>query len=333
MMKLDIMQAVMATVDSEWHCPLADQLAGQWPHDPGQVWFWRVSANFVFVYKHGGQDFILRFNHASERTAAQIVAELAYVNALAERGIRVARPIPSLAGNLIESVSTTLGEFHAVVFEKLPGEQLEVDDLSGEQFNRWGRALAALHEAATQIEVTGRSTWQDQLAFVAATVPAAESVIHQAVDRTATALQKLPITPQNYGLIHYDFELDNLIWHNGQPGIIDFDDCTWSWFAADIALALGDLIGESAHALDLQNEAFQQFLAGYRAIRAMNDAALHHLPLFIQAANLYTFARLYRALTPVNEAGELPWMAGLRDKLAAKMAFIRDDLARGLPES
>ena len=103
--------------------------------------------------------------------------------------------------------------------------------------------------------------------------------------------------------------------------------------ARDIALALGDLIGESAHALDLQNEAFRQFLAGYRAIRAMNDAALHHLPLFIQAANLYTFARLYRALTPVNEAGELPWMAGLRDKLAAKMAFIRDDLAHGLPVS
>lgn len=333
MMKLAIMQAVMATVDSEWHCPLADQLAGRWPHDPGQVWFWRVSANFVFVCKHAGQDFILRFNHASERTLAQIAAELAFVTALTERGMRVARPISSLAGNLIETITTPLGEFHAVLFEKLLGEQLEIDDLSGDQFGRWGRALAELHEAAAQIEVTGRSTWQDHLAFVATTVPATESAIHQAVGHTASALQKLPITPQNHGLIHYDFELDNLIWHNGRPGIIDFDDCARHWFAADIALALGDVIGASVHDLDLDNEAFQQFLAGYRSIRTLADEELQHLPLFTQAGNLYTFARLYRALTPVNEAGELPWMAGLRAKLAAKLTFIRDDLARGLAKS
>jgi hypothetical protein len=45
-------------------------------------------------------------------------------------------------------------------------------------------------------------------------------------------------------------------------------------------------------------------------------------------ANLMTFARLYRALTPVNPAGELPWMAGLRSKLAAKMQFYRAEFSR-----
>lgn len=62
--------------------------------------------------------------------------------------------------------------------------------------------------------------------------------------------------------------------------------------------------------------------------RPMPQTELEQIPLFLRLQNLVTFARLYRAMTPVNPAGELPWMAGLREKLAAKMQFYRTEFTQ-----
>jgi len=91
---------------------------------------------------------------------------------------------------------------------------------------------------------------------------------------------------------------------------------------------LGDLFGDSVAKVDLQNESFLRFVEGYRLARPIDQAELQAIPLFVRLDNLFTFARLYRALTPVNPAGELPWMAGLRSKLAAKMQFYRDEFSQ-----
>jgi Ser/Thr protein kinase RdoA (MazF antagonist) len=124
-----------------------------------------------------------------------------------------------------------------------------------------------------------------------------------------------------------DFELDNIIWEGEQPGIIDFDDCAWYWLVADIALALSDLFGESANRVDLQHESLLHFVEGYRTMRQIDQEELKLIPLFLRLDSLIDFAKLHRTMTPIDPAGELPWMAGLRDKLSAKMQFYRDELA------
>ena len=135
------------------------------------------------------------------------------------------------------------------------------------------------------------------------------------------------INEQNFGLIHGDFELDNILWDAGKPGIIDFDDSAWYWFVADIAFALRDLFGDSADKVDLQNDLFLHFIEGYRRTRPIDQAELALNPLFLGVDNLALFAKLRRAMPPVNPTGELPWMAELRGKLSAKMQFYRDELS------
>jgi Ser/Thr protein kinase RdoA (MazF antagonist) len=328
MMKLSTMQAVAATVDVQWESDLADELLRAWEHDGGRAKFWRASTNFVFFFKKAGCDHVLRFNHVSERTIETIGAEIDYVNALADRGLPVARPVYSLAGKYVESITTSQGLFHAVVFEALPGKSIDLEELTPDQMVRWGKALGELHNAATQYTQSGRPRWQDHLAMVADIVPATETSAHQALARLTRALHQLDSNAQNFGLIHYDFEPDNLIWDGGQPGIIDFDDCAWVWYVADIALALSDLFDDRPSQVDFQNAAYRHFIQGYRTVRSIEQAELDQIPLFISLQNLFTFARLYRAMTPVNPAGELPWMAGLRDKLAAKMQFHRTEFAK-----
>ncbi len=323
MMTLHLMQTVVATVNNRWESPLAGTLMARWTHDNGTAKFWRASTNFVFFFKRAGQECVLRFNHADERTAAAIGAEIALVNALADKGVRVAKPIRSLAGNYVESTETDHGLFHAVVFEKLPGEQLEIEDLSPAQIARWGQALGELHNATAQLSTVGRPTWREQLAQVANMLPAEERTARQSLAALRQQLAQLPTTAENYGLIHYDFEPDNLIWDGDQVGIIDFDDSAVYPFVADISLALSDLFDDDPGKVDFQQETFLHFINGYRTARPLPEEELQLIPLFLRLQNLVTYARIQRALTPVNPAGELPWMAGLREKLAAKMADYR----------
>ena len=326
MMKLSLMQNVVSTVDEQWESPLADEIVAHWAHDDERAKYWRASTNFVFYFKHADQNYVLRFNHTDERNVDLIQVEVDYVCALADQGVRVARPVLSLSGKYVESVSTELGLFHAVAFEALPGEQLEIDDCKPERFVQWGRALGQLHKATAQITVSGRATWQDALKMVSETLPASEKAALNMVDVVQEKLSELPQNKDNFGLIHFDFELDNLIWDGDQAGLIDFDDSIGCWFVADIAFALGDLFGERVDKVDLQNETYLHFLRGYRRIRNISDEELTLIPLFLQVDNLITFARLYRAVTPPNPSGELPWMPELRDKLMAKMQFYREVL-------
>lgn len=328
MMKLSTMQAVVATIDAQWESALADEILRSWEHDNGRAKFWRASTNFVFFFKKAGQDHVLRFNHASERTAETIGAELDYVKALAARGLRAARPVHSRADKLVESIETTQGLFHAAVFTALPGKSLDLEELTPEQLVRWGQALGELHQAATGYTKPGRPSWRDHLTMVADLVPAAESGAHRELAQLTQELGQLAHHPQNFGLIHYDFEPDNLIWYDGQPGIIDFDDCAWYWYVADIALALSDLFGDRPSQVDFANPAFRHFIQGYRTVRSLVQADLEMIPLFLRLQNLVSFARLYRAVTPVDPAGELPWMPGLREKLTAKMQFYREGFAQ-----
>ncbi len=105
------MQAVVATVDDRWESRLADELLQPWQHDAGRAKFWRASANFVFFFSNAERQYVLRFNHACERTADAIHTEIDYVNALAGQGIRVAKPVQSIAGNYLESTVTAQGIF------------------------------------------------------------------------------------------------------------------------------------------------------------------------------------------------------------------------------
>lgn len=324
MMKLSTMQDVVATVSEQWESPLADELLLRWEHDAQRPKFWRSSANFVFFGKIHGRDHVLRFNHADERMIETIRSEIDFVNSLAGLGVNVARPVRSKSGGYVESVPTSLGVFHTVVFEALSGKQLDLEELSTAQIGQWGQALGELHNAAVRLRTPGRPGWQEQLVAAEKTLSADDSYARRALSRLISELQQLTMSADNYGLIHFDFEPDNLIWDEGRPGVIDFDDCAWNWFAADIAYAVEDIVGAGGRNADLRSEPFLQFMQGYRSVRPMEQAELEPIPLFLRLHHMLDYARLARALTPVKLTGELTWMAALRDKLAAKMRQYRE---------
>ncbi len=297
--------------------PVAGRLLESWEHDPGSARFFRSSANFVYSFRKGGSRFFLRFADSSERETASIQAEVDLLNWLAEAKLNVARPVASRLGNFVETVQTEVGTFHGAVFVGLQGTQLEIDELDGSQFREWGSALGELH--ATMKRYTGpglaaRATWRDHMEAAKAYLGEKQPLLSEWAE-IEEHLSTLPVDRNNYGLIHFDFELDNLFWQEGRIGMLDFDSCAHYWYAADIAFALRDLFDGGA---SVDNSSFRDFMAGY-SLRHRLDETLSAVPLFSRLARLLSYTSLARALDLPPNMDYPDWLQGLTRKMQNKM--------------
>ncbi|MBM6618673.1 phosphotransferase enzyme family protein [Bacillus suaedaesalsae] len=315
MMKLSLMKDIVQTVNSEWKSNLAEEIMKRWDYDLGSVYYWRASANFVFVCKKEGKRLFLRFNSVNERTLEQLESEITLINEISEHHLRVAKPIISKNNHYIEKVDTKLGVFYATLFEGLEGEQLEIENLNSEQYYTWGCALGKLHEVSKQLNaenVRKRQSWKEHAEFIKSQVDK-ELIVE--IEILMVELEALPTTKDNFGLIHFDFELDNLYWNNGKISILDFDDASYYWYVADIAYALRDLE-------DLYGETFEAFMSGYISQTSVDEEVLSKLPLFIRFHELYIHARLKRAVDLEVNANQPSWLNGLIEKLEGRLKQI-----------
>jgi Ser/Thr protein kinase RdoA (MazF antagonist) len=118
----------------------------------------------------------------------------------------------------------------------------------------------------------------------------------------ARRLTTLPRDPDRFGIVHGDFELDNLGWDGDTAVAYDFDEAARSWYVADIVNAVRDLAGRAG--------LHGSFLAGYRRERPLPESDLDHVPLFEAAQAACAAVRVRRALV-----GDADVLVGLRGRL------------------
>lgn len=311
MMRLTTLWKVDGEIDVDGRSRIANELAQAWPHDAPPRFF-RSSTNFVYGFRRAGAPHFLRFAHDSERSREQIAAELELLSRLRSAGLPVAEPVAASAGEFVVSAETRLGRFHAVAFRRANGNQLQAKELDADHLRRWGATLGRLHahlKNDQSLPALARPSWQDDLRLVEGQLPA-EVAVEREFAAIDSALRELPTTSDSYGLIHGDFQLDNLFW-NGQIEIIDFDDCRYHWYLADIADAADDLPRDSAGSNWLG-----AFLAGYQEECALaEDLLSQQLGLFRRAARLCRYARVRRALDLALEPDHPPWLRRLHATL------------------
>lgn len=330
MMKLSTMKTIVDTVDEEWNSSFAEEIAGLWGYDQGTVKFYRSSANFIFIFQKGGRDYYLRVNHSDEREKDTIAEELKLLTYLNNKTSNVVKPVKSLNNRYIETVRTEKGEYFAVVFEGLEGKQYEIDDIDTEQFYIWGKALGNLHKLINNIPnniTIKRNSWRDHLDFIEDSLPEDETPAKRELKEVKQWIDSLEMTDDNYGLIHFDFELDNLRWENNVISILDFDDCSYYWYVADIAFALRDLFEDS---IDLTNSDFQEFVKGYESEFKIDKELLNDLSWFMRFHNLLSFTILLRSIDILELTKYPSWLLGLRKKLSGIVDNYRNHFGKSL---
>lgn len=300
-----------------------------WDHDVGTLAHWRSSSNFVYTFDRNGQRHYLRFIHETDNSADNIQAELDYMLYLLDEGYATVAPIRSKNGKLIEEVVTEHGKYYGVVFEQARGVHVPLDAMSDTQLAAWGRSLASLHRLSERYAPSGaaRLDWADTLAFIASELQRKprETGLLASLERLREQLLALPGDSRQIGLVHYDYETDNMFYlpEEDRYCAIDFDDAMVHWYMMDITRATGDILEE----VDATAEhRMQQFISGYRSVRPLADSELALIPLFRRFADLYTFARLRRCLEGFEAEHSPDWAIRLRDKLQRVCDRIRSEL-------
>ncbi len=329
-MKLSTMLRVNSTVDAEWKSPIAERILQSWEHDQESARFFRASTNFVYVFSRAGERLFLRFADSNERSQAAIEEEMTLLDWLSSRGMAVTTPIASKNRRNVETVETDCGTFHAVALTGLHGSQPSIEELSQAQFELWGAALGKLHALFRQyqeqgVRLSSRTTWKNQLTMIQSYLPKGQREVQAEFDHLTSFLASLSMTETNYGLIHGDFELDNLFWQDDKIAMLDFDDCSYSWYVTDIALALRDLFETS---VDLNNPSFRAFICGYSKHSSPDEELLAHLPMFMRLTKLIQYAKLVRATDLAPDQDYPEWCASLLLKLENVMQRYTTSLHR-----
>jgi Ser/Thr protein kinase RdoA (MazF antagonist) len=235
------------------------------------------SINFEFnatfsVSTQSGQKYALRLNINSTRTVSNIQAETQWVRDLARIPlINVPTPIASLDDQyLVSAHHADSGQtIYGVMYSWLEGEEIG-DDPTLNQLHTVGRAMALLHENSANFTLTDGAElpifndffWgtEDFLFSSQSKVPPRDrELLKKAHDLIMKYIDELYATSAVH-IIHADLHGWNLMWHEGQLSIFDFDDCGCGVEAQDIAVAL--------YYLDTPEQDVA-LLGGYKSIRPL----------------------------------------------------------------
>jgi Ser/Thr protein kinase RdoA (MazF antagonist) len=235
------------------------------------------SINFEFnatfsVSTQSGQRYALRLNINSTRTVSNIQAETQWVRDLARiPSINVPTPIASLDDQyLVSAHHADSGQtIYGVMYSWLEGEEIG-DEPTLDQLHTVGRAMALLHDNSSNFALTDGAElptfndffWgtEDYLFSSKSTlIPKDRQLIEQARDLIMKFTDELYATSAVH-IIHADLHGWNLMWHEDQLSIFDFDDCGYGVEAQDIAVAL--------YYLDTP-EQDAALLDGYKSIRPL----------------------------------------------------------------
>ncbi|CAA0101542.1 Stress response kinase A [Mycolicibacterium vanbaalenii] len=110
------------------------------------------------------------------------------------------------------------------------------------------------------------------------------AAVERAAAQVATALAEFGQESDRFGLIHADLRMANLMINPGGRGgitVIDFDDCGWSWYLAD----LGAVVSFIEHTPEAERM-IAGWLRGYREVRPLPGGHLDMIPTFVMLRRL-----------------------------------------------
>lgn len=238
-----------------------------------------------------GRRLVLRVQRIGYHTPEEIVSELAWIAALiAEHVIATPRPLPDGNGELLCTVSLNEAPRQVVAFEHMSGREPDPSASLPAWFSKLGALSARLHRHSRhwrRPQAFQRKTWDFDAML--GTRPlwgdwraglglshSDRSLLQQTADLLAQHLHAYGQGDEKFGLVHADLRLANLLVDGDRLGIIDFDDCGFSWFFYDFAAAVSFMEHQP-----IVSELQDSWLAGYRTVAPVSQQDEAMLPVFV----------------------------------------------------
>jgi Ser/Thr protein kinase RdoA (MazF antagonist) len=268
--------------------------------EPDQIRTIDAFESFIYEFERGPHAYILRVGHSLRRSEALIQGEVDWINYLAEGGVSVARAILSDTGKLVEAVEDDQGgHFLVTAFVKAPG-QPPWEIWTPNLYEAYGRLLGSMHALTVHYQpgdpAWKRPDWDDDIMeFVERYLPASEAVAKKKYQALRDHLHTLPRESTAYGLIHQDAHGSNFfVDETGHITLFDFDECAYSWFINEIAIALFYIVMDAEDAPAFTQEFMAHFLEGYQQAHPLDPKWLQEIPCFLKAREIELYAAIHR---------------------------------------
>lgn len=289
-----------------------------------------VSENATFIARDPLREMpvILRLHRPNYHNVQEINSELAWISALREAGaVTTPALIPTTEGAFVVSFEDGPDTRHVVAFEFMEGSEPDADAALIPGFRLLGEISARLHshvEMWQEPKNFTRKTWDFQSAFGAAPLwgdwraalglsANGQTLLDKALAKLEQRLTTYGKGPDRFGLVHADLRLANLLQSDTGLGVIDFDDCGYSWFVYDFAAAI------SFHELNpIVPDLTAAWLEGYKTVRPLSDADIAMIPDFIMFRRL-----LLTAWIASHSETETAQEAGMEDYTAGTLQIAR----------
>ncbi|MFI5011059.1 MAG: phosphotransferase enzyme family protein [Hyphomicrobiales bacterium] len=238
--------------------------------------------------------FYLRVYRFGWRSRAEIEAELEMLIHLARRQAPVCRPIAQSDGSLVSLLDCPEGERHAVLFSAAPGAVVDYKDFTERQAYLYGRASAAIHQAADSYQGSRERPAFDLTTLVDEPFSLVSSALsHRLADRDFLDKvgQRLRSRVEaadglTLGFCHGDFHGGNANLSDESFTFYDFDCCGWGYRAYDIAIFpwAFALTGAEPSRIDRMG---RSFLSGYSSRQALACEDVVAIPEFVSIRQVW----------------------------------------------
>lgn len=244
----------------------------------------------VYLCRRGARAHVIKFIPMPEDRIARWHERLAFISYLAGKGVNIAMPIPSVNGELYERLVADGMQYVVVLTTQASGRSIEgrYPEWNPVLFEAWGRTIGQMHALAKQYPLWRREEpdevvsaidndspdehlydWRMEHQFFARWSSSEPEIVKHWM-KLRERLVQLPITREDYGLIHNDLHQHNFLYQEKLDGkgvltIIDFDVCSYHWFMTDIGIAVFHALLATGGETNESRLAFtRSFLAPFR---------------------------------------------------------------------
>ncbi|MHA2365332.1 MAG: phosphotransferase enzyme family protein [Candidatus Hodarchaeales archaeon] len=311
---------------------LVFKFLNSWESDPKSLKGINFSANAIFSFNSQSGEKILRITYQTsensaesdwrERNESLLTAELDFIEYLRSKKFSTPKPIKSKFNRFIEKIISPEGIFYAVVFTRVKGKIIELEDMSLDQITIWGQLMAKFHQASLKFKPKNfkRRNWEKDISLILKEFDPEDNNLKKRGVELYKWIETLIPNEENFGLIHYDLCPDNLIWdENNTPFIIDLDDLAYYFFTADIAFISDDLKDDSRG-----ETVFQTFIEGYLSIKGLPDEFHLEIENFLELMILLKYARLKRSYRNHDKNNTPDWFLKMRERHSQKLKTIKE---------
>jgi Ser/Thr protein kinase RdoA (MazF antagonist) len=261
--------------------------------------------NDVFEYHDGQDSRILRVTLSTNRSKEMIQSELDFIGILSSNGVGVSIPIQSIQGNYIEEISLQGVTYYLTSFSKATGHIVNVSnprEWNREFFEYWGKTMGRMHSLTKwgneRLKSYNRPSWSGQKNETSQFLSTISVQASRAYETIIKKIGALPRNQHSYGLIHNDFHQGNFFVHDGEMAIFDFDDCSFSWFAQDIAVSFYHAAWQSSsfnpEYKNFPSEFIKCFFEGYSKENELKKETLEQIPLFLKLREIFLLHLFYK---------------------------------------